>query len=54
MNTTKAKVDADLLDLALSSFKQLKIQKKYTLSTYKCHFTCKYKLSLHTPGNDIY
>ena len=34
-DTTKVKINADLLNLALSPLKWLKIQNKYTLNKYK-------------------
>ena len=53
MDTTKAKINADVLNLALSSLKQLIIQNKNTLTNTnttshvntKCH---------HTLGENMY
>ena len=52
MNTTEAKINADLLNLVLSPLKQLKKkQNKYTLNKYKYNLTCKYKLSFTLRDN---
>ena len=50
LDTAKAKLDADLLNLALSALKQLKITNYIQLNKYKYNSKYKYKLLLHTHG----
>ena len=54
MDASKAKINADLLILAIFALKQMKIQIKNTLNNYKYDFTCKCKLSLHILRDNIY
>ena len=54
IDKTKAKKNANLLNLALFPLKHLKIQNKYTLNKHKYNFTCKYKLLFHTLRDNIY
>ena len=44
MNIYKAKMQSELLNLALPQYKQLKIQNKKQLNEYKCKFIYKYRL----------